>query len=433
MHRVPKSTSRLRRAALVAHRYVGLFLTVFVVVAGLTGILLAFYEELDEVLNPEVHFVPVEERALPLLEPFEMTARVQAALPPGQAFRSVAFDAEPGHTVSSWVEESPDEWREWFVSPHTGRVVAKRNWGDLSEGKINLMTFVYRLHYSLALGDTGIVLFGIAALLWTIDCFVGAYLTFPRPGPGGRRGPGTFLRRWLPAWAVRTNKLFSFVFTWHRASGLWIWALLFVFAWSGVGFNLHPVYQPVMKGLLGMQAAGHDLLPHLEPPFVAPELGPREAHARAKEELARLAEGRGFTVQRERSMYYAEDHGAYAYRVESSLDLSERTPWTEVYIDGRSGKLLGFSAPTGLGVGNTVSSWLFALHMGAVFGTWYRVVVACVGLMVATLGVSGVWIWWRKRQQRSARVPRGTRSSSVSEDSLAPGGPEPQVAQRATG
>lgn len=439
MKTASKRTPRLRQTALVVHRYVGLFLTVFVVVAGLTGILLAFYEELDEIINPEIHFVPAEERALPLLDPFELAARVQAAMPSGQTFRSVGFDTEPGHTVSAWVEESPDEWREWFVSPHTGRVVVKRNWGDLSEGKVNLMTFIYRLHYSLALDDVGIVLFGIAALLWTIDCFVGAYLTFPQPGPGGGRAPGTFLRRWLPAWAVRTNKLFSAVFTWHRASGLWIWALLFVFAWSGVGFNLPPVYQPVMKGLLGMQSSGHDLLPHLEPPFAAPKLDPREAHARAKEELARLAKERGFTIGRESYLYYADDHGAYAYGVKSSLDISERASGTEVYIDGQSGKLLGFSAPTGLGAGNTVSSWLFALHMGTAFGTWYRVVVALVGLLVAVLGVTGVWIWWRKRQQRLARAARGASAAPESDDSFPSSdsfgsrGSEPQVAQRVAG
>ena len=47
-------SGRGRRIAIVVHRYVGLVMTVFLVVAGLTGSLLAFNRELDAALNPEL-------------------------------------------------------------------------------------------------------------------------------------------------------------------------------------------------------------------------------------------------------------------------------------------------------------------------------------------------------------------------------------------
>ena len=82
---------------------------------------------------------------------------------------------------------------------------------------------------ALALGSVGTFLFGIAALLWTLDCFVGAYITFPQSSRRSATPPLlAWLQRWLPAWLIKANKLFAFVFTWHRASGLWLWALLFV-------------------------------------------------------------------------------------------------------------------------------------------------------------------------------------------------------------
>src|SRR5690606_37128003 len=137
-----------------------------------------------------------------------------------------------------------------------------------------------------------------------------------------------FFSRWLPAWGLRTRRLFSFVFTWHRASGLWLWALLLVFAWSGVGFNLRQVYRPVMSALVGMKPEGHELLPHLEPPYPEPRLTLQEAHERGRKEMAREARQRGFSIERELFLYYAEDHRAYGYAVESSLDLSKRQPRT---------------------------------------------------------------------------------------------------------
>ena len=41
------------------------------------------------------------------------------------------------------------------------------------------MPFIYSLHFKLALGMTGFWIMGIVALVWTLDCFVGFYLTLP--------------------------------------------------------------------------------------------------------------------------------------------------------------------------------------------------------------------------------------------------------------
>jgi hypothetical protein len=68
------------------------------------------------------------------------------------------------------------------------------------------------------------------------------------------------------------------VFTCHRSSGRWLWALLLVFAWSGVGFNLQGVYEPVMGTLTGKQPSVHDGLPELPLPHPEPKLPLREAH-----------------------------------------------------------------------------------------------------------------------------------------------------------
>src|SRR5688572_13937654 len=147
------STPRLRALALVVHRYVGLALTVFLVVAGLTGTILVFREELDRTFAASLLTAQPPFPGAPLLDPFELAARVERALPEAQ--RSVHFDVEPGIAVSMWIEVEPGQWKEAFVSPYTGQLLGTRTWGDLREGWVNLMPFLYRLHYSLALGDLG--------------------------------------------------------------------------------------------------------------------------------------------------------------------------------------------------------------------------------------------------------------------------------------
>lgn len=64
-------------------------------------------------------------------------------------------------------------------------------------------------------------------------------------------------------------------------------------------------------------------------------------------------------------------------------------------------ELYGFYAPTGIATGDTIISWLFALHMASVGGVPYRIFVAVLGLGIFALAISGIWIWWRKRRGRS--------------------------------
>ncbi|MGQ0591136.1 MAG: PepSY domain-containing protein, partial [Gammaproteobacteria bacterium] len=48
-----------RHVWVLLHRYAGLAMTVFLILVGVTGSVLAFYHELDRWLNPELLTVPV--------------------------------------------------------------------------------------------------------------------------------------------------------------------------------------------------------------------------------------------------------------------------------------------------------------------------------------------------------------------------------------
>lgn len=402
-----------RAAAVAVHRYVGLAMTVFLVVAGLTGSALSYYHELDAALNPGLLRAAVRSDSVGMLELEELRRAIHSQLPGGLSVEQMPLGTEPGDAVAVWAEPegaktSQDD--EFFFDPYTGQLLGSRKWGDLSQGRKNLMPFLYRLHFALALGDVGEYLMGVIALLWTMDCFVGASLTLP---PGTAKGQGSFpyLRRWRRAWLIRKTHLFSFVFSWHRASGLWVWAFLFVFAWSAVGLNLTEVYQPVMKATFGMDERASQSFARLNEPRLDPELSYDEAMERARELLASQAAEQGFEVINERHLRYDASTGAYRYRVYSSLDISARYPNTTLYLDGDDGRLLSFESPLGKRAGTAITAWLYHLHWGSVtrLGLPYRVFVSVMGLVVSGLSVTGVWVWWRKRKKRLAK---GTKKKS---------------------
>ncbi|MGC4087941.1 MAG: PepSY-associated TM helix domain-containing protein [Polyangiaceae bacterium] len=401
---------------MVLHRYLGLTLAAFLLVAGSTGCVIAFYSELDALLNPALHLARPPVAGAPALEPVALHARVQAQHP-SQRVDIVMLRIEPERSVVYFIDG-----RQVFVNPYNGDVMGSRKFGDLREGRKNLLTFVYELHYSLGLGKVGSYLFGGAALLWIFDCFVGAYLTFPPPTP--RRAPvqrRRWLRRWASAWLLKTSQLFALVFTWHRASGLWIWGMLLAFAWSGVALNLNDsVYRPVMDAVLPANPANAKPA-RLPRPRTAPKLDIQAALQRGRQLMADAAERRAFRPIQERWLRYEPDSGSYNYTIESSRDLDERLPRTRVRFDGDDGRLLSFQAATGEGTREAFDTWLIALHFGTIrqLGIAYRAVVSCLGVMVALLSVTGVWIWWRKRSKRSKR--RGnTQSASATSPAPTP-------------
>jgi uncharacterized iron-regulated membrane protein len=390
-----------RRLLLLLHRYTGLAIATFLVVAGVTGTFLAFYHELDAALNPRLFHVAAAEP----LDPFDLRERLEKALP-GRAIHWLPLDTPPGKSAAIWIDSGdPALDDEYFVDPHNGDILGSRRWGDLSQGIVlNAMPFLYRLHYSLALGESGSLLLGIVALLWTIDCFVGAWLTFPA-GKTHRSASGALgkvmdgARRWKVSWLIKGGSLFRSLFTFHRAAGLWLWVTLFVFAWSAVGFNLRPVFNPVMKAAFAATDVW-DTLPKLDEPRERPTLGWREAHTAAKRAMAGEAATRGFEIRREGYLQYLPDNGLYRYAVHSSFDLGDRWAGTKIWLDGNDGSVVGFDAPTGGSRGNTLASWLFALHMGTVGGLAYRIFVAVLGMAIAALSFTGVYIWWHKRRTR---------------------------------
>ncbi|WP_311964532.1 PepSY-associated TM helix domain-containing protein, partial [Acinetobacter baumannii] len=87
------------------------------------------------------------------------------------------------------------------------------------------MPFIYRLHYALALDGVGILVFGVVSLLWTVDCFIGAWLTLPARRAGAWRSWWT---RWWSSWKLRGGSSYKLSFNLHRAGGLWTWVLLFM-------------------------------------------------------------------------------------------------------------------------------------------------------------------------------------------------------------
>lgn len=401
-----------RRLCLFLHRWIGLLLAGFLLIVGLTGSVLAFFPELERAINPE--FYPVQARGKTLTAG-ELAERVESLVPQARvnavylvgnqgATMAVVAPRKDPHTGQPGVLD----FDQIYLDPYTGEVLAKRMRGVISHGVTNLMQFLYRLHWGLALDKTGIWILGIAALLWTIDCFTSFYLTLPsraRRADSSSSLPRvparSFWARWKPAWQVKTGaSTYRFNFDLHRAGGLWLWGVLLVFAWSSVYMNLwDTVYTHATRLAFAYHEPWTDL-PVLGDPLDEPRIGWREADRIGARLMAEQAKVHGFVVDQPVTLRLDRTRGVYAYFVRSSRDIQDKRGRTRVFFDANDGTLKLVLLPTGQFTGNTITSWLIALHDANVFGLPYRIFVSILGLCIAMLSVTGVYVWWKKRQAR---------------------------------
>lgn len=396
-----------RGALLLLHRYIGLLLALFLALAGITGSLLAWNDELEAAISPQLFRVQPKAPSSARIDPVRLHAMVRERYPDAFVAR-LPLEYSEGHSVLFALKGKRLANDQVFVDPYTGRILGERMWGDIGQGRKNLMPFIYRLHYALALDGAGLFVFGVAALLWTVDCFIGAWLTLPPRRAGAL---SSWWRRWWSSWKLRGGSAYKFSFNLHRAGGLWTWALLFVLAWSSVAFNLPQVYEPAMRSLFAHQR-GLEAFPKLAAPKMAPAIGWEQALPAARQLMAGQARALGLQLEAEKSLLYDPARGIYRYDVRTSRDIRHRGGHTRLVMDGETGAFKGLWLPTGAASGDTITTWLTTLHMAALGGWPVQLLICAMGLAVTVLGVTGILVWLRKRQAaRTVRAVRQVRSA----------------------
>lgn len=406
-----------RRAFVVLHRYIGLTIALFLIVVGLTGCLLAFQPELNRLLTP--HLFPPERTSRPLLSIGALAERAELLEPHARIYlvdlgvpETVLVRYEPRQTTNANGFDTPQSgYGELFLDPIEGKERGRRFVGTgLPTGIDNLMPFIFRLHYNLSLANMGQWLLGLAALLWTIDCFVSFYLTLPahaRTHDAGKRK--SFLGRWKTAWRIkRQASAYRINFDLHRAGGLWFWLASLVFAWSSVYMNLHDeVYAPTTRLVLDYPPPYWELSsqPHS---MQRPAMSWRQAHETAERLMTEQGILHGVSVERPLALRLDRARHQYVYTVRSSRDIQERRGRTRLVFDASTGALKQLQLPTGQHSGTTVTMWLNALHDAnvAILGLPYRIFVCALGLVTTMVSITGVYIWWKKRVARAKQAAR---------------------------
>jgi len=363
----------LRRAALLAHRWLGLLFGALLVVIGVSGSILSFQREIDAALHPALF-------------------RASGPANPAISYSAVLLLAEAATGRPAGTIRPPDAvWPVWVVSPPRGARAAMTAYLDPATGALlgqrdaraGFIATTRQLHEALLLRDWGgheaVGWLGILLLLFALS---GVWLWWPKNGALGRALVA--LRR-RPALLLNLDL--------HRLVGIWMAVVLAVVAFSGVVIIFPGWFRP----LLGVAAPAS---PAATPARPGPML--LDADAAVAAALAHLPGqvATGLTPpSRQRAAWTVSLRPAA-----SDLEIRARSvvaldPWTGAVIEER-GPHLRRAGEEAI----ALQRWL---HGGALLGWPGRILVFVAGLALAALFVTGLagWLLRRRNRRRLAILP----------------------------
>lgn len=389
-------TLRLRPVLVTLHRWFGLFAATFLFIAGTTGAIMAWDQELDAWLNP--HWFRPWSHA-PFMSPLDLADRLEQADPRLHvSWMPLSIEADRTLMVSVRPTLNPAtgqphelNFDQVVLDPGTGHVLGQRRWGEASLARENLIPFLYKLHHTLHLPSVGgfdlsTWFMGMVAMAWVLDTLIAMWISFPN------------LRQWKRSFALRWSagghrRLFDL----HRSGGVWLFALMLVLAVTSVSMNLgDPVMRPLVSWFSELTPSP---MAH-KPARVSPQ-----AHAPTRREVVALAQAEAQKRQWPRpagGIFHNSGAGVWGVGFfeagQGHGNGGLGNPW--LYFDARDGRLLGAEEPGVGSAGDLFLQAMFPLHSGRILGLPGRILMSALGVAVAALSLTGVLIWARKRRAR---------------------------------
>ncbi|KHL25486.1 hypothetical protein PK98_01990 [Croceibacterium mercuriale] len=370
---------RLRQIVRKFHLWLGLTAGLLFVLLGLTGSALVFYVELDDTLHPIARNEPASPAPgweSPVWDTALATGRAHYPYGGGSWNLEVTHHGGPIPARYYYPADGAQHGSHhgagrdmvWFSADGT-RILRSQPWGGY------LMSWLYRLHMDLLLGDPGMQIVGWAGVVILLLLLSGIAAWWPR---GSWRKALAFKR---PAGRLRRLRDL------HKHFGLWSAGLLVLLAATGALLAL----PDIKAALFTATIATPDPVPS---PISTAASGQQVSIAQA------LATARWALPDARLAFINVPDGGSDPIRIRVQVpgDPHARFPGSSIYLDQYSGEVLAVHDIRRGNAATSVNAWIRVLHDGSVGGLATRILAVLLGLVPAALFITGL-LHWRQRHR----------------------------------
>jgi uncharacterized iron-regulated membrane protein len=357
-----KSTVKLRRFIFQIHLYTGLLIGALITLIGLTGSLLVFGPEIDEVLNPNLL------RVSPQGEPVSIQMVIDTVRQnyPGHNLTRIKLPRDNQHPYEVWLNFA--EGMKVYVNPYTNQILGSRTNGN------SIKEFLHVLHTEMLAGEIGKTVIGISAILLLLLIMTGVIVWWP-----GRK----HLRRGLTIQREASWKRINHDI--HNVFGIFAMPLLLLSAITGVYLIFHAPFERVVAWLTRSS-------PRPAPPRAVSHNGEGFLP------LDRIVKNADAALPGVKTTWVVFPSSPAAPIIVRKKLPAEIHPEGRsfVYIDPCSGEVLLLENALQTPPGTRMINTLYPLHTGVAGGFFTRVLQFICGLVPAVLYVSGFIKWWNR-------------------------------------
>lgn len=366
----------MRAAAVWLHRYLGLALGAMLLVSGLSGAWIVFGKSIDASLNPSLLRVQPQAGRAPL-EQVLAAARHGA---PGLEAKTIFIPEQPDQALEIWF--SGTDLRA-YVDPYSGALKGTRHAGDSLNG------FLLDLHMHLLSGKTGEQVMGWIGLGALALCLAGLWLWWPRRGGFGKA--------LAVKWGASPYRVWRDL---HKLAGAALCLFMLLGAGTGAALALHDVLtEPLLRALTGEGTRRKP--PSSRPP--APASTAASLSAMLQEASRLHPDGR---ITRVGLPSRPDEAVLVRMRLSGEVHQYGRT---FLWFDRHDGALLRQDNALQANLATRVQNWFYPLHTGSYGGLATRWLQLVAGLAMATLSLSGAWLFYRGWRARTAARPAPIR------------------------
>ena len=367
---------------LQVHRWVGLTVGIAFVVVGLSGSFLAYYPEIDRLLNPDWLTSKPVGQPLPMQQ---VLVSAQAEMPE-QFLHSVfpsKYDSDVHHVWFTPSAEDQSAMWEVLVDPYTGRSLGKRSAVPTIEfTRRNLVNTIYTLHFQLFMGQWGTYVVGFSGIFLLLSCVSGVILWWPR---NLKFNKGLTFK--LGSYGIRRQ------YDLHRVCGIYSFTFLIVLAATGIYLTFPNFVKPVISWISNLENdTSLDSLPQSHQTMITADDALNLAN--------NFAPG-----ARVKCLWLPGASGA-AWRV--SMTTEKGVAWSggpiELWLHPQGGSVLSSYQYEMGSKGDSFIAWQLPLHNGRAFGSIGRLLVFISGFVPLIMAITGINIWMRKREAKKFRA-----------------------------
>lgn len=361
------------------HLWLGLSSGLLVFIIAITGCIYAFQEEIQN-LTQSYRFV--EHRQQPVLPPSKLKAIAEKELP-GKKIHAVLY-AKPGKAAQAiFYNVGPEYYYLVYLNPFTGEVL------KVKDAQAGFFPFILDGHFYLWLPrDIGQPVVATATLVFLVMLISGLVLWWP----GNKKATKQrFSIRWKARWRRKNydlHNVLGFYATWI-AIILVVTGLVWGFEWFAQGYY--------------KLAGGEKSLLYIEPKS--------DSTLAYRSDIPAI--DRLYTMMRleNATAEVLEVHipETASSAIEISINPDDETYWKADYryFDQYTLKELSVDHIYGKSANASVADNLmrmnYDIHTGAIIGLSGKIIAFFASLIVASLPITGFYIWWGRKQKNKKK------------------------------